>query len=311
MKRWTLFASATALVALLAAGCATLDEQQREWIFQPSDHSWGDTAAQTHGMKDVWIDFTSSLTDEPVRLHALWLSHAPESADTPVLLYLHGARYNVAGSAPRIQRMHELGFSVLAIDYRGFGQSTAALPSEETAREDALAAWTWLAARHPQQRRYIFGHSLGGAIGIDLAAHVNDESGTIVEGTFTSIYDVVSSFKWGWLPFAPFLTQHFDALARVKDIGAPLLVVHGALDNLIRPALGRKLYNAATVPKLFVLVEGGSHFSTNTVGAAQYSTALTKLFHIKPPSEAATKQDEAPVIASPTSTSTPSAAGHT
>lgn len=299
MKRWSLLASTTALVALLAAGCSTLDERQREWIFQPSDVSWGDTASQTRGMDDVWINFNSSLTDEPVRLHALWLGGAPESADTPVLLYLHGARYNVAGSAPRIRAMHQLGFSVLAIDYRGFGQSTAALPSEETAREDALAAWTWLAARHPQQRRYIFGHSLGGAIGIDLAAHVTDESGTIVEGTFTSISDVVSSFKWGWLPFAPFLTQHFDSLARVKDIGAPLLVVHGALDNLIRPALGRKLYDAATVPKLFVLVEGGSHFSTNTVGAAQYSAALTQLFKMKPPPAVAATQDETPLVVRP------------
>jgi len=33
MKSWTLFASATALVALLAGGCSTLDERQREWIF--------------------------------------------------------------------------------------------------------------------------------------------------------------------------------------------------------------------------------------------------------------------------------------
>jgi len=299
MKRWSLFALTTALVALLGAGCSTLDEQQREWIFQPSNRSWGNSASQTLGMKDVWINFNSSLTDEPVRLHALWLGNAPESVDTPVLLYLHGARYNVAGSAPRIRRMHDLGFSVLAIDYRGFGQSTAALPSEATAREDALAAWTWLAARHPQQHRYIFGHSLGGAIGIDLAAHVKDESGTIVEGTFTSISDLVSSFKWGWLPFSPFLTQHFDSLTRVKDIGAPLLVVHGALDNLIRPELGRKLYDAATVPKLFVLVEGGSHFSTNTVGAVQYSAALTKLFHIKPPPDVAATDDDAPVTALP------------
>ncbi|WP_426727026.1 hypothetical protein, partial [Curtobacterium flaccumfaciens] len=79
----------------------------------------------------------------------------------------------------------------------------------------------------------IFGHSPGGAIGIDLAAHVDDESGTIVEGTFTSISDVVASFKWGWLPFGPFITQRFEAIRKVKDIGAPLLVVHGALDNLI------------------------------------------------------------------------------
>jgi pimeloyl-ACP methyl ester carboxylesterase len=282
MKRWTLLASVLSLCALLAAGCSTLDEQQREWIFQPSDRSWGNTATMTEGMQDVWIDFQSSITGEPARLHGLWLGGKPETTDTPVLLYLHGARYNVAGSAPRIQRMHELGFSVLAIDYRGFGKSSKGLPSEESAREDARAAWTWLAARHPKQHRYIFGHSLGGAIGIDLAAHVNDESGTIVESTFTSIADVVSGFKWGWLPFGPLITQRFEAINTVKDIGSPLLVVHGTADSLINPTLGRKLYDAATVPKLFVLVEGGSHHNTNSVGETQYRAALLQLFRMKP-----------------------------
>jgi alpha-beta hydrolase superfamily lysophospholipase len=283
MKHWSLFVSATALVAFLAGGCSTLDERQREWIFQPSDRSWGNSEAMTEGMDQVWIDFKSSVTGEPARLHGLWLGSAPESVDTPVLLYLHGARYNVAGSAPRMRRMHELGFSVLAIDYRGFGKSSAGLPSEETAREDARAAWIWLAERHPRQHRYIFGHSLGGAIGIDLAAHVPDESGTIVESTFTSIADVASSFKWGWLPFGPFITQRFEAIRKVKDIGAPLLVVHGTADSLINPTLGRKLYEAATVPKMFVLVEGGSHHNTNSVGAAQYRAALSQLFRMKPP----------------------------
>ncbi|MGJ7489696.1 alpha/beta hydrolase [Variovorax sp. ZT4R33] len=284
MKHWSLFATATAAIALLAGGCSTLDERQREWIFQPSDRSWGNSEVMTEGMEHVWIDFKSNVTGEPARLHGLWLGGAPESADTPVLLYLHGARYNVAGSAPRMRRMHELGFSVLAIDYRGFGKSSAGLPSEATAREDARAAWTWLAARHPQQHRYIFGHSLGGAIGIDLAANVHDESGTIVESTFTSIADVVGSFKWGWLPFSALITQRFEAISKVKDIGAPLLVVHGTADSLINPTLGRKLYEAAKVPKMFVLVEGGSHHNTNSVGAAQYRAALSQLFRMKPPS---------------------------
>ena len=282
MKHWSLFATATALLALLAGGCSTLDERQREWIFQPSDRSWGNTESQTEGMDHVWIDFKSSVTGEPARLHGLWLGGAPESADTPVMLYLHGARYNVAGSAPRMRRMHDLGFSVLAIDYRGFGKSSAGLPSEETAREDARAAWTWLAARHPAQHRYIFGHSLGGAIGIDLASNVKDESGVIVESTFTSIADVASSFKWGWLPFGPFITQRFEAITKVKSIGSPLLVVHGTADSLINPTLGRKLYEAATVPKMFVLVEGGSHHNTNSIGAAQYKAALNQLFRMKP-----------------------------
>ncbi|WGT61607.1 alpha/beta hydrolase [Variovorax paradoxus] len=297
MKRWSLLASVISLCALLAAGCSTFDEQQREWIFQPSDRSWGNTASMTEGMQDVWIDFQSSITGEPARLHGLWLGGEPETTDRPVMLYLHGARYNVAGSAPRIQRMHELGFSVLAIDYRGFGKSSKGLPSEESAREDARAAWMWLAARHPRQHRYIFGHSLGGAIGIDLAANVKDESGTIVESTFTSIADVVSGFKWGWLPFGPLITQRFEAINRVKDIGAPLLVVHGTADSLINPTLGRKLYNAATVPKLFVLVEGGSHHNTNSVGEAQYRSALSQLFRMKPEATLASRQTEgAPIV---------------
>lgn len=283
MKSWSVAASGFLLFALLAGGCASLDEHQREWIFQPSDQSWGNSESFSKGMDDVWIDYQSALTGEPARLHGLWLGGKPASLDTPVMLFLHGARYNVSGSAPRMQRMNELGFSVLAIDYRGFGKSSKALPSEDSAREDAMAAWQWLAAHHPNQKRYIYGHSLGGAIGIDLASRVDDASGVIVESTFTSIADVVSSFKWGWLPLGPLITQRFDALSNVKKIHAPLLVVHGTADNLINPTLGRKLYDAATVPKMFVLIQGGSHHNLNLIGQTQYRTALSQLFLMKEP----------------------------
>lgn len=283
MKHWTFAAAAASMLALavaLGAGCTTLDQKQRQWIFQPSDRSWGNTATLAQGMQDVWIPFQSKETGEPAKLHALWLSSATANANTPVLLYLHGARYNVSGSSPRVRHMHELGFSVLAVDYRGFGKSSAGLPSEATATEDALAAWKWLAAKYPDRRRFIFGHSLGGAIGIDLATQVDDEAGTIVEGTFTSIADVFATFRWGWLPVGPLITQRFEAVNQVKKIGSPLLVVHGALDSLIRPELGRKLYETAAQPKRFVLVEGGSHYSTNFRGEAQYRAALGELFHL-------------------------------
>jgi len=277
MKRIPLLAS-LALAVAVSVGCATLDAKQREWIFQPSDRSWGG-APSTEGMQDVWIEFTSDASGKAERLHGLWLPHTKASA--PVMLYLHGARWNVAGSSGRIRRMQELGFSVLAIDYRGFGRSSAGLPSETTAAEDAHAAWNWLAEQHPDKPRYIFGHSLGGAIAIDLARQVPDEKGTIVEGTFTSIPDVVNTFKWGWLPVSPLITQRFESIRKVADIGSPLLVVHGSDDSLIRPALGRQLYEAAREPKQFVLVEGGSHHNTNSVGQRQYREAVASLFRLK------------------------------
>src|SRR5690606_16056155 len=158
-------------------------------------------------------------------------------------------------------------------DYRGFGQSSAGLPSEVTAGEDARAAWDWLVQQQPGKPRYIFGHSLGGAIAIDLARQVPDEQGTIVEGTFTSIADVVSTFKWGWLPVSSLFTQRFESVRKVAEFGSPLLVVHGSEDSLIRPTLGRQSYDAAHEPKQFVLVEGGSHHNTNSVGQPAYRQA--------------------------------------
>ena len=127
-------------------------------------------------------------------------------------------------------------------------------------------------------RRFIFGHSLGGAIAVHLASQVRDEAGLIVEGSFTSIPDVVSTFRWGWLPVSPLITQRFDAASRVADVGSPLLVVHGSRDTLIPHRLGQQLYERAREPKRFVLVEGGSHHNTNAVGQGQYREALNELF---------------------------------
>ena len=282
MKRWLIFFNLLLALAVLV-GCGALDVKQRSWIFQPSDRSWGASAELARGMQSVWIDFDSQATGRPVKLHGLWLPAdtdrlAWNGARAPLLLYLHGARWNVEGSAARIRHMQQLGFSVLAIDYRGFGKSSPDLPSETIAQEDARAAWDWLAAHHPGQPRYIFGHSLGGAVAIELASRVDDEAGTIVEGTFTSIADVLATTQWGWLPLRALITQPFESVKKVASLGSPLLVVHGSDDTLILPSLGRNLYEAASQPKAFVLVQGGSHFNTNTLGQAQYRSALVELF---------------------------------
>ena len=279
-NRRPLHGALAAFLALALAGCATIDEKQREWIFQPSDRTWSGAASANEGMSDVWIAFTPrGAVGAPVTLHGLWL--AQPRADAPVLLYLHGARWDVRSSAQRMRRMHELGFAVLGIDYRGFGKSSAALPSEASAHEDALAAWQWLAAQHPQSKRYLFGHSLGSAIAVRVAGDVDDAAGVIVEGSFTSIAEVVKTMKWGWLPVAPLITQRFDAGAQIERVKAPLLVVHGSQDHLIQPTLGRALYERAHAPKRFVLVDGGTHHNTHALGHEAYRAAIAELFGVR------------------------------
>ena len=284
---WRLPTLAVTLFGLLA-GCAGFDAQQRRWIFQAatvpiSADAADGTEPTVADMEDVWIEHVSPRSDRPIRLHALWHAHADE--DAPVLLYLHGARRDVERSVFRIRQMGALGFSVLAVDYRGFGRSTDELPSEDTVYEDAHAAWRWLGEHAPGRDRYVFGHSLGGAIAVQLASEVADAKGLIVEGTFTSIRDVFDSMRFGWLPLGPLITQRFDSARKIARVQSPVLVVHGLRDSLIPPALGRALYERAQGPKRLVLVESGSHYSTNAVGAAQYRHALHELFGLGTPPE--------------------------
>jgi alpha-beta hydrolase superfamily lysophospholipase len=264
------------LAALGFAGCTTFDEQQRKWIFQPATQTWWAGPDALNGSVEHWIEFDSQVTSSPAKLHAVWFD-GPRP-DSPILLYLHGARWDVSGSARRMQRMSELGFAVLGVDYRGFGKSGGGLPSERMAYEDALQSWRWLARREPNRARYIFGHSLGAAVAVNLATEVDDAAGLIVEGAFTSIADVASTFRWGWLPFSALITQRFEAARKIGKVKAPVLVVHGSDDRLIPPALGRALYEQARTRKSFVLVEGGSHHNTNAVGQSHYRAALHDLF---------------------------------
>ncbi|WP_372524361.1 alpha/beta hydrolase [Piscinibacter sp.] len=271
---WRLSGAVAALAALM--GFASFEAQQRKWIFQaglrPAEASAHDSAQ----LQDRWIEYESLETGAPVRLHAHWLAAA--RPDAPVLLYLHGARWDLRGSVHRMQQLHEMGFGVLGIDYRGFGQSTPALPSERMVVEDARAAWEWLTREHGQAPRYVYGHSLGGAIAVQLASEIEDVAGLIVEGTFTSLPELFGTMRWGWLPLEPLITQRFDSAQRMPLVRAPLLVVHGSEDELIQPALGRALFELATAPKRFLLVEGGSHHDTHVIGEAQVREALRELF---------------------------------
>lgn len=273
--RWPVLAL---LTALLFAGCEGLDTQQRKWIFNSTRYATPWSQFDNERAKDVWIEHRSAETGQPVKLHGLWFAH--DDAQAPLLLYLHGAGRNVHASAFRIEHMRELGFSVLAIDYRGFGRSSPELPSEPMVYEDARAAWEWLGEQHPGRPRYLFGHSLGGAIAIHLASEAEDVHGLMVEGTFTSIPEVFQSMKWGWLPVTALITQRFESIRKIEKVKAPTLIVHGSRDGLIRPSLGQALFERAKGRKKFVLVDGGTHYSTNSLGRAQYREAMKELFGI-------------------------------
>ena len=282
MSRRTLISAlaVAVLAAALLGACASLDDFQRKVIFRPSKDSGRTPAEYQARFEDVWL--TTGTAGADGKVHAWWIPSLKDGAidsTAPAVLYLHGAGFGISANLPRIMKLRDEGFSVLAIDYRGFGRSDGELPSEASAYEDARLAWAELGRRAPKSKRYIYGHSLGGAIAIDLAQFpaARDASGLVVESSFTSVREMQKFTSYSWIPLAPVQTQYFDSLSKAPKLCMPALFIHGSADYRIPVDVAKKLYTAAPEPKRWLLVEGARHVDIPTRYTSQWSTALGEL----------------------------------
>jgi uncharacterized protein len=275
-------ALAFAAVALVAAGCAQLAEKERELTFRvvPGDASW--YGGLPDGVREMDIPLGAAGAQH---LHAWWWPAG--RADAPAVLYFHGSRWNLTGQLYRIRQLHEFGFAVLAVDYRGFGKSDGGVPSEASVYEDARAAWRRFAALVPDaRRRIIYGHSLGGAVAVDLAAWLDaghegggePARGLVVESSFTTLADVAKSLSYSWLPVQWILSQKFDSLGKISQVRMPVLFVHGAADRFVPARFSQALYDASRARKRLLLVDGASHNNSMRVAPDEYRDALFALF---------------------------------
>ena len=271
---------AMVLGALFASGCVMLESKERELVWRPVRAAATWYSGVPREVEDLYLHVGTA--PHAPKIHAWWWPSKDRNA--PAVLYLHGARWNLTGQFRRIQQLHEFGFSVFAIDYRGFGKSDGDLPSEATVYEDAQIAWDWLAARQPDAaRRYVYGHSLGGAVAVDLAAKLSHAAppgaaGVIVESSFTSLADVAAAMSYEWLPLGLILSQKFDSLHKMPELRMPVLIVHGANDGDVPARLSESLYAAAPSPKRLLLIDGGSHNNSMWTGNEAYRSAMSEFF---------------------------------
>ncbi len=202
-----------------------------------------------------------------------WLPSDDRTA--PVLLYLHGNDQNLGANVDAVARLSRMGFSVLAIDYRGYGRSGGDFPSEAQVYEDADAAWTYLIAQKKADpaNTLLYGHSLGAAIALELAVRRPQVAGVIAEATFTSLSAIAGQSYW-MFPTDWLLDQRFDALANARRLRVPVLFIHGTADTEVPYAMSEQLYAATPGTKRLTLIPGGGHENSGAVGGEQYARAV-------------------------------------
>ncbi|MBJ9975104.1 alpha/beta hydrolase [Pseudomonas sp. S75] len=283
-RRWLMRLAMILLVVGLPASCAVLQHKERELVFriEPGPASW--FHGLPAGVQELELRPRSFAQDQS--LHAWWWP--AERADAPAVLYLHGVRWNLTGQLFRIQQLHAMGYSVLAVDYRGFGQSRGGLPSESTVYEDARIAWTRFAQLQPlASKRLIFGHSLGGAVAVELASELSRQAradqtpmaarGLILESTFTSLGDAAAAVANTSLPVRWLMSQKFDSLGKIAEVGMPVLLVHGLDDRFVPARFSQTLFDAAREPKKLLLVPGATHNNSMHLAGPRYRQAIQAL----------------------------------
>jgi pimeloyl-ACP methyl ester carboxylesterase len=214
-------------------------------------------------------------------VHGWWL---PNGRDAPVLLLLPGTGRTKAGMVHVAAAMHAAGAAVLMIDYRGLGRSDRGPLTEASMYEDAEAAWQELRWHQPDAgRRFVYGHSLGAAPALELAARYPDVNGVVIEGAPTSIRELLrDSWAAALYPVDRMLDGRFDAAAKVRRLGVPLLVVHGTRDPVVPHTMGVQLYLRAPGRKSLLLVEGATHGDAASVDAEAYQAAFERLMPLSP-----------------------------
>jgi hypothetical protein len=289
--RWLRLLALMAMsIGLAVAGCGTLAQKERELTFRvvPGEASW--YAGMPADIQEINLPVLGEGKTQHINAW-WWPAGAP---DAPAVLYLHGSRWNLTGQLFRIEQLREFGFSVLAIDYRGFGKSDGDVPSEDTVYEDARVAWDRLKELQPDAtKRFIYGHSLGGAVAIDLAANLSTDAlqsgasipahGLIVESSFTTLADIARALTYPWLPVQLLLSQKFDSVDKIGRVRMPVLIVHGVGDSYVPSRFSQELYDAAPAPKKLLLVDGATHNNSMRAGSAEYRKALQELFGLAAP----------------------------
>ena len=130
--------------------------------------------------------------------------------------------------------------------------------------------------RLPCEDIILFGRSLGTALATDLALRFPCRC-LILESPFTNSQDMArlyAPFLFDWRPSVP-----YDNLGKIGYVKVPVMVVHGAEDEIIPVDMGRRVYGAAPEPKVLYIIPGAHHNDTYLLGGTEYFRRLKDFIH--------------------------------
>jgi uncharacterized protein len=236
---------------------------QRRILFVPGTTPPDREAVGVPDMNDADL-----MTDDGLTLRSWYRAAMP---GRPTVVYFQGNAGTIGGRGFKARSLMDHGYGVLLVGHRGYGGNPG-YPSEVGLIDDGRAALEFLATQGVRAKNIIlYGESLGSGVVVALAAGMSGEEqpgAIILEAPFTSIVEIAAS-RYRFIPVRFLIKDRFDSLARVDQIHAPMLILHGARDGVINIQHGKTLHEAANEPKLFVMFDEGRHSDLYDHGALE------------------------------------------
>lgn len=199
-----------------------------------------------------FIDVEKNLTatdmiDSQIRKHCfqvpVYITKKPQP-NTSVIIYSHGNGEVLDNNLKyRAVKLSEIckGLPVVVYDYCGYGDSVGRA-TEASVYESVIAVSNWLSSTYsvPPNRQCIVGWSLGTAPSIYLAAHKPCACLALISPLLS-----VTEARVGDIPALNF----FDSKGLIGKVECPILLSHGALDNIIPVWHTEKLYDLAVAAR--------------------------------------------------------------
>ncbi|MBA3238558.1 MAG: alpha/beta hydrolase [Parachlamydiaceae bacterium] len=196
-------------------------------------------------------------TDDGLKLTA-WYS-PPAQPERATILYLHGNAGHIGYRSMLIRSYLNDGYGVLLLTYRGFSGNPGT-PSEVGLYKDARAGIQFLHMQGISDECLVcFGESLGGAVAIQMATEY-DVGALILQSPFTSLSDI-GQYHYPFFPVKWLIKDKYASIEKINLIQCPVLVILAKNDNIVPPAMSRRLFEAILAPKKLLVIPGKGHNS--------------------------------------------------
>jgi len=226
--RWILGALAgvvaAAAVCVWLVLCLLFWQGSWQLLYHPSS-----TVAKTPASVSLAFDpigFATNGEGSP-QLTGWWIPAAQDSHyNRYTVLYLHGRNGNLADTIPDLTQLHDAGLNVFAFDYRGYGQSKFARPSEAHWLEDAGWALDYLTeTRHIDPHTIVaWGSGLGANLALEFAAAHRDLAGVVVDSPLNNpTQPIFRDARARLVPAHLLVRDRYDLTEAANELKCPIL----------------------------------------------------------------------------------------